>query len=270
MFETTLALKFSDLELETGVRLRYAERGDPAGHPVIMLHGYTDSWFSFSGVLPHFDADFRIYLPDQRGHGDSERPEGAYTTPEFAADVVALMDAKGLERATVVGHSMGSFVAQQVALMAPHRVERLVLIGSATTIRNEATLELQRSLETLTDPVPAQFARDFQESTVYRSLPEGFMDRAVAESLKLPARVWRAVLGGLLAGDCRDRLGEIRTPALILWGERDSFFSRAEQDALAAGLPNARLKVYPGTGHALHWEQPAQFARDLGQFLAQP
>jgi pimeloyl-ACP methyl ester carboxylesterase len=264
----TPSMRFADARLTTGVRLRYAESGDPAGHPIILLHGYTDSWFSFSRTLPHFDPSWRVYILDQRGHGDSERPAGGYTFPDFAADVIAFMDAKGIKRATVVGHSMGSLVAQHVAVAAPERVERLVLIGSATTVRNEGVLEFQKAVEKLAEPVSAEFAREFQASTVHQPLPDEFMDRVVAESQRVPARVWKAVMAGMLAGDCKTELGRIQTPTLIVWGDRDAFFSRAEQDSLAAALPNAVLKVYPETGHCPNWERPEQFAQDLKDFIS--
>lgn len=263
------ALRFADAHLKTGVRLRYAEQGDPAGHPLILLHGYTDSWFSFSRVLPLLGANHRIYALALRGHGDSDCPAGGYTMPDFAADVLAFMDAKNLKRATIVGHSMGSFIAQQVALDAPQRVERLVLIGSATTSRNKVVLELQQAVNRLNDPVPAKFAREFQASTVYQPLPGDFMDRVVAESLKLPARVWRTTMAGIVAADYKTKLANVKTPTMILWGDEETIFPCAEQDLLVAKLPKAVLKVYPKTGHALHWERPDQFVRDLEEFITQ-
>jgi non-heme chloroperoxidase len=275
MHTTTLATehhappRFADVRLTTGVRLRYAEQGDPAGTPIILLHGYSDSWFSFSRVLPLIPASYRVYTLDQRGHGDSARPASGYTMREFAADVLAFMDAKGLARATLVGHSMGSMVAQQVALAAPERVARLVLVGPATMnlVHNAAVLELKQAVESFTDPVPAEFVREFQVSCVHRSLPTDFMDRVVAESLKMPAWVWRAVMAGLLDADHPTPLGDSGIPTLILWGERDAFFPRAEQDSLAAVLGAAPLKVYPETGHTPHWERPAEFVRDLEEFI---
>ncbi|HEY8460587.1 MAG TPA: alpha/beta fold hydrolase [Blastocatellia bacterium] len=261
-------LRFADARLTTGVRLRYAEWGDPAGHPLILLHGYTDSWFSFSRALPHFDPSWRVYILDQRGHGNSERPAGGYAFSDFAADVIAFMDAKKIERATLVGHSMGSFIAQGVALAAPERVERLVLVGSATTVRNDAVTEFRRAVEKLDDPVPDEFAREFQVSAVHHIAPNEFMDRVVEESMKVPSRVWKAVMAGMLAGDYKSRLGQIQAPTLIVWGDRDAFFSRAEQDSLAAALPNAVLKVYPETGHCPNWERPEQFAQDLKDFIS--
>jgi pimeloyl-ACP methyl ester carboxylesterase len=187
--------------------------------------------------------------------------------PDFAADVVAFMDVMGLTQATLVGHSMGSLVAQQLALDAPKRVMRLILVGSATNMRSENALHLQQAVNTLDDPVPPEFAREFQTSTIHHPVPGDFLDRAVSESLKLPARVWHAALAGQLAADYTALVNRIQTPTLILRGNHDTIFPRAAQDALVAGLPNATLRVYPETGHALHWERPREFVRDLEDFI---
>ncbi|HKG95645.1 MAG TPA: alpha/beta fold hydrolase, partial [Gemmatimonadaceae bacterium] len=86
--------RFDDVRLPTGVRLRYAEQGDPSGHPIILLHGYSDSWFSYSGVLPLLPERYHVYALDLRGHGESDRPAAGYAMRDLAADVVAFMDAK--------------------------------------------------------------------------------------------------------------------------------------------------------------------------------
>ena len=262
-------VQFSSVLLKTGVRLRYAYKGDPSGRPVIMLHGYTDSWFSFSPVLPLLDNKYRVYILDQRGHGDSDRPVGGYAMQQFAADVVAFMDAMNLKQATVVGHSMGSIVAQHVASQSPERVSKLVLVASATSVRNNAVRELQREIEALKDtaPVPETFARDFQTSTIFHPVPSDFLQAVVKESLKLPARVWREVMAEMLAPDASAELKKIKTPTLILWGDKESIFPRSEQDLLTSALRNSVLKVYPETGHALHWERPERFAKDLQEFI---
>jgi len=267
--EGTTSLRVADVQLATGVRINYAEQGDPAGHPLILLHGYTDSWFSYSRVLPLLSPTYHAYALSQRGHGDSEqRPADGYTMRDAAADVVAFMNGTGVAQATVVGHSMGSFVAQEVALAAPERVARLVLIGSAADMRSESLFQLRQEVNALEDPVPEEFAREFQLSTIHHPVPDDFLDRAVAESLKLPARVWRAALAGQLAADNTARLGSIRMPTLALRGEHDTIFSPAAQEALPAGLPNATSKIYPETGHALHWERPDEFVSDLEEFIA--
>jgi non-heme chloroperoxidase len=128
----------------------------------------------------------------------SDRPPGGYAPRDMAADVLGFMDALGIERATLVGHSMGTFVAQRAAIAAPERVAGLVLLGSATTALNAVMVGLRDSLATLPDVVPAPFALEFQSGTTHQPTPEDFMARAVAESLKAPARVWRDALSGLL------------------------------------------------------------------------
>ncbi len=185
----TSTLRFADVHLTTGVQLHYAEQGPSDGNPIILLHGYTDSWLSFSRVLPLLPARAHVWALNQRGHGDSDRPESGYTMRELAADVIAFMDAMGLPQTTMVGHSMGSLVAQEIMLADPKRVARLVLVGSGTRLGGEEILQLKQAVDTLIDPVPAEFAREFQLSTIHHPVPNDFLDAAVAESLKLPARV---------------------------------------------------------------------------------
>jgi non-heme chloroperoxidase len=259
-------VRLREVTLPSGVTLQYAETGRPAGEPVIMLHGYTDSWYSYSQVLPRLAPKYRGISITQRGHGDSGRP-GSYTGNDFAADVDAFMAALCIERATLVGHSMGSFVAQTVAIRYPQRVEKLVLIGSATTAANEVIVGLNDYVQTLTDPVDSTFVYEFQASTVFQPVPQTFLDSAVSESRKVPADVWKGALAGLIATENADRLHEIQAPTLIVWGDRDGIFPRGEQDALAALIPKATLVVYPETGHAPHWERPKDFTQDLEKFV---
>jgi non-heme chloroperoxidase len=264
------SVRFAEASLSTGVRLRYAEQGDSTGEPIILLHSYSDSWYSFRQVLPLLSSRYHVFALDQRGHGDSDQPADGYAMRDLAADVIAFMDARGLGRATIVGHSMGSFVAQQAALRAPERVSRLVHVGSTTTPRTiDGMAALQATVDSLDDPVPESFGREFQESTVYQPLPREFMDMVVAESLKLPARVWQSLILGMLATDPADGLRAAAIPTLVLWGDRAVVARRAEQEALVAMIGTATLRVYPETGHALHWERPADFVRDLEAFVRQ-
>ena len=260
-------VRFSNIALRTGVRLRYAYQGDASGEPVILLHGYTDSWVSYSTVLPLIDKKYRVYVLDQRGHGDSDRPAGNYGFQQFADDVIAFMDVMNINQATIVGHSMGSFVAQHVAVTVPERVKRLVLSGSATTVRNNVVTDLQRDVNALKDPIPEKFVREFQVGMAFQPLPDGFVQAVVRESLNIPARVWREVMAEMLSPKAQVELAKIKVPTLILWGDKETVFPRSEQDRLLAALPNARLKVYEDTGHAMHWERPEWFAKDLQDFM---
>src|SRR5512134_2218431 len=167
-------MRFGKIQLATGPRLHFAEQGDHAGEPVVFLHGWPDSWFSFSRVFPLLPQQLRLLALDQRGFGDSDRPQAGYAIPDLAADVVAFLDALGIERATLIGHSYGTFVARHVAITQPERVARMLLIGTGFPTSNPVLRDLPAALRDLPDPVPVDFARDFQASTVYRPVPAEF------------------------------------------------------------------------------------------------
>jgi pimeloyl-ACP methyl ester carboxylesterase len=172
----------------------------------------------------------------------------------------------------IVGHSMGSTNAQRFAIDHPDRLLGLVLAGAFATYRGNPDLVdfWESVISRLTDPVDPAFVREFQESTLARPVPAPFLDTIVKESLKVPARVWRAAFDGFFEDDVAGELGRIRTPTLILlWGDRDAFCSRADEEALLAAVPGSRLMVYEGAGHGLHWEEPERFAADLAAFASQ-
>lgn len=249
----------------SAVRLPYAEHGDADGIPVILLHGYSDSHRSFEPLQAELPADIRAIAVTERGHGDAPTPHDGYDAPQMAADVVALLDHLGIERAVVVGHSMGSIVATRFALDAPERVAGLVLMGSRPSFGDLD--ELYEEVEAIGDGVDPEFIREFQLSTLNHPVPDAFLDMVCAESAKLPVHVWKAVAAAALRIDHAPELGQITAPTLIAWGEKDAFALREHQDALMRGIPGARFVVYEGAGHAFHWEDPAAFARDLVPFV---
>lgn len=256
--------------LPNQVTLPYVEQGDPAGVPVLLLHGITDSWRSFEGVLPYLPTSLHAFALSQRGHGDAARPVTGYAPQDFAADLVAFLDTLTLGPAILVGHSMGSSIAQRFALDYPDRTLGLVLMASFTTVRgNPQVMALWDTVvSTLTDPIDPDFVREFQRSTLAQPVPPPWLDTVVQESLKVPARVWRAAFAALLDTDFSGELGTITAPTLIVWGDQDVFCSRREQETLAAAIAGAQLVVYPGAGHGFHWEEPARFAADLVAFTA--
>lgn len=261
--------QIKSVELPSRIRLEYVEQGDRAGVPVVFLHGITDSCRSFEGLLPHLPGSIHAIALSQRGHGDSDRPTAGYAPRDFAADLAALMDALGLGPAVIAGHSMGSHIARRFALDYPERTVGLVLMGSFGSFRdNPPILELWEAVSTLTDPVDSGFALEFQESTLAQPVPPAFLQMVVRESLKVPARVWREALEGLLEADFSGELGSLRVPTLIAWGDQDAFCPWSDQEALAAAISDAQLVVYPG-GHAFHWEEPERFAADLTAFAEQ-
>lgn len=254
------------VRLSSGLRLHYVQQGDPRGDVLLFLHGWPDSWFTFSRVLPLLPGGHRVLVPDHRGFGDSDRPECGYGIRELAEDAAALLDALSVDRATLVGHSLGSFVARRMAVVHPDRVARLVLIGTGFSTVNPATEQVRASLPR-GDEVSHAFAREFQASTAFVPLPPSFFDRLVEESLKAPARVWRDVFNGLLAYDDIGELQRIDVPTLLLWGEHDALFPRRDQELVTAAIPGSTLSIYAGTGHCPNWERPERVADDLAAFL---
>jgi non-heme chloroperoxidase len=204
----------------------------------------------------------------QRGHGDSDKPDSGYGVEDFAADVVLFLDALGIERAVLVGHSGSCLVARKVALDQPDRVAGLVLESSPTTMRDDP--ELARSLESLIseleDPITPDFARSFLTRTSTVGLQPDLIDLLVEELLKVPAHVWRETFSGLDEYDDLSELGRIKAPTLLIWGDADAIVSRAMQDHLARSIPSAALIVYHGVGHTPRWEEPLRFSCDLATF----
>lgn len=258
----------NSVKLSTGVTLQYVEQGDASGVPVVLLHGLSDSWHSFELVLPHLPPSIRAFALTLRGHGDSGRPEAGYHADGFAADVAAFMDALDLRAAFIVGHSMGSAVARRFAIGYPERARGLVLVSSFATPRdNPVVRDLWQEVSELRDPVDPGFVREFQESTLAQPVPDAFLETIVQESQKVPARVWKSVVGSDVREDYLKDTDKIKAPTLIMWGDQDVHSPRSDQDALTAAIPDSRLAVYHGAGHAVHWEEPEQFASDLTRFV---
>ena len=266
---TATTMLARSVTLPNDLRLEYVERGNADGLPVIFLHGVTDSWGAFEGVLARLPDQFHAIALSQRGHGNSSRPASGYRLPDFAADVVRVLDALEIPRAVVVGHSMGSFVAQQFVISYPERALGAVLMGSAPNVRDCEVVQAYARDEVagLTDPIDPAFAREFQVSTIARPVEEGLIDACVLESLKVPARIWREAFEGFIDMDFTDALWSLRVPVLIASGDRDAFFPLDHALRLHDVTPSSDLVVYQGGGHAFHWEDPDTFVRDLVRFL---
>ena len=185
--------------------------------------------------MPLLPSEQRVIAVDLRGHGDSDKPADGYRMSDLADDVIGLMDRLDVPSAVVVGHSMGSFVAQALVERAPRRVSALVLLSSAPRAVNDVVTVLQLAVESLTDPIDAEFVRGFQFATVAQPVPEAFLDAAIVNSRRMPAAVWKKALAGLMEFQPRLPRSSVRT--LVLGGTRDSVFSVDEQTALARQYP---------------------------------
>jgi pimeloyl-ACP methyl ester carboxylesterase len=260
----------SCLTTASGLALEYDRRGDRSSTPVILLHGYTDSCRSFGPLLDHLSGDLHAIALTQRGHGGSERPNGTYSLSAMAYDVAEFLDELGFERAVVVGHCMGGLVAQRFAIDYPARAAGLVVINGFATLQGiEAVDELWNgAVAHLVDPVDPVFVRGFQEGSIAARVPSAFMDLVVAESLRLPADLWRRILSDLRRENHTRELGAVTAPTRLFWGDRDAAFPWHLQEELLGAIRHADHVVIRGAGHSPHWERPALMARAICEFAA--
>jgi steroid delta-isomerase-like uncharacterized protein len=260
------------VELPGRLKLPYVEQGDPSGVPVVLLHGFLDSWRSFEPVLSHLPESIHAFALTQRGHGDASRPTTGYSVRDFAVDLAAFLEVLRLEAAVIVGHSMGSAVTLRFAIDHPDRTSGLVLLGASASLRanSNARETWNALLSELTDPVDPEFIREGLKNTLAQPVPQALFESLARENLKVPTFVWRAALDARwrAEGDFAGDLSKIRVPTLIVWGDRDVRYPRSEQEAIAAAIPDSRLVVYPGAGHLLHVEEPDRVASDLKSFIA--
>ena len=262
-------IKLRQIMLENGVNLEYRVTGPQDAPVVLMIHGVTDSGHSWTQVMPYLETRYRVYAPTLRGHGDSDKPTGGYQIAVFAEDMIAFMDKLRIEHASVVGHSLGSLVAHQLASVYPQRVDALALIGSAPTlVDNPVVTYLWEEIigtDEFQDPIDEEFILEWQ--TGPNPVDEEFFEIVLSETAKVPARVWKAAFRGLLTDDHRAFLEDVQSPTLIIWGDADPLMTRKDQLALLKAISESTLLIYDGAGHNTHWEQPAQVAEDLLDFL---
>jgi non-heme chloroperoxidase len=262
-----LMLTEQAIRLPNGVTLRYVEQGSAAATPLILLHGFPDSWLSYQTVLANLPSTIRAIALSQRGFGNSDKPDGSYHPRDLAGDLADFMTLRRIPRAILAGHSMGALVAQRFALDFPERVAGLALIGTFKTLRDSAELaELIDEVSKMSGPIDLDLVRAFQASTLAQPVSDEFFRTVVAEGARLPLAIWRAVLKEVAAYDDFTELAQIIAPTILFWGERDNFSTYEQQQELASEIPGAELRVYAGAGHSLHWEEPRRFAADLANF----
>jgi pimeloyl-ACP methyl ester carboxylesterase len=261
--------------LPNGATLAYVELGDRAGRPVVLIHGYTDSARDWVPLAPYLSRDLRLILIDIRGHGQSSKPECCYTRLDFAYDVKLLLDALGVRTADIVGHSLGSFIAQTLAEYWPERARSVVLISStALPLERPAAqgakpaFDFRSQIRKLKDPIDPDSAFMIEWWASPTPVDEDFLRRQRRDAAAIPASIWLAVLDqGLTAMDLESTLPKLKAPTLLVWGSEDPIIGEQGRQALRAALPGAQLKVFDKLGHNPFWEDPQGVANVINTFL---
>lgn len=273
------ALKKS-VPLPNGQSLAYVPMGDPAGPAVVLIHGYTDSARDWVPLLPYLSPRLRLILVDLRGHGRSGKPECCYTRLDFAYDIKLLLDALGVQQADIVGHSMGSFIAQTFAEFWPERTRRVILISSSGGPRAGApprkpAYDYAAQIRQLKEPIDPDSPFMIEWWSSPTSVEADFIRRQRRDAAAIPLRVWLAVLDqGLFDGDFRRidadlqrTLPRLVAPTLLIWGSADPIMQEDARRSLRAALPHAQVKVFQGLGHNPFWEDPQHCADVINVFL---
>jgi len=254
------------VRLATGVTVPYVVHGDPSGVPFVLLHAWGESLGCFDRLFPLLPPTVHALAFDQRGHGDADKPSDGYGFMDFADDVEAFLDAMGLESAVLLGSSSGGYVAQQLAVRAPHRVAGLVLVGAPRSLHGRPAFADE--VDRLVDPIDRAWVRTSLEwFPRFHDVPDWYVEDRISDGVQMPAHVWRGALAGLFAAAPPTETGTISAPTLIIWGDRDELLSREDEERLAAAIPGSRLVVYEDTGHVVLWEQPERIAADVSDFV---
>jgi pimeloyl-ACP methyl ester carboxylesterase len=258
--------------LSNDVHIAYEVRGQ--GDPLVLVHGLAYDRAGW-GTLPDLLAErFSVVLLDNRGVGESDAPPGPYTVAQMAADVRAVLDDCGLERTHLLGVSLGGYIAQELTLTWPKRVEKLVLCSTAVGGARAVPMPLATQAVFATYPTMEREAalRMFVENSLgergVRDLPELVEEIYRYRLEHAPStEAWIAQATAGATFDDSDRVARIDQPTLVITGGADVVVDPRNSDVLAELLPNARVEVIPDRGHLLVWEDSARVAELMIEFL---
>ena len=267
-----------------GHELSYVDSG--SGPVVLFIHGILGSQRQWAHLVDRLDDDHRVLVPDLFGHGESSKPLGDYSLSAHAAAMRDLLDHLGVDKVTLVGHSLGGGIAMQFYYLFPGRVERLVLVASGglgrevnpilrsatlpgaeqvlSVIASQPVLSRVEALGRAASKVGWRPGADI--SAVWR----GFSSLADRESRRAFLATTRAVIDiGGQSISARDHLGSVLpVPTLIVWGSKDRMIPAWHAINAQVSVPDCEVELFEGAGHFPHLDDPDRFARVLREFIA--
>lgn len=248
--------------------LHYRREG--SGFPLVLVHGYFGGSAMWSDQIAAFAGDYDVIAPDLAGFGESSHMVSPTTIEAHAQSILDLLSDLGIERFHLLGHSMGGMIVQQMAVPAGERISRLILYGTGPLGK------LPERFETMEES-RRRLSADGVEATALRIAATWFVNGRHAEGFQTCALEGRktslqTALNGLTAmehWDGRDALPAIKSPTLVVWGDKDRSYSWPQPEALWKNIGECSLAVVPGCAHNVHMEKPDLFNRLLGDFLAE-
>ncbi|MCA1782760.1 MAG: alpha/beta fold hydrolase [Dermatophilaceae bacterium] len=267
-----------------GHDLSYLDSG--SGPVVLFIHGILGSQKQWAHLVDEMDDEHRVLVPDLFGHGESAKPLGDYSLSAHAAAMRDLLDHLGIERVTLVGHSLGGGIAMQFFYLFPDRVDRLVLVASGglgrevNPILRSATLPLAEQVLSVAASTPVLSRLEALGSGLARlgwrpgadlsAVWHGFTSLGDTESRHAFLATTRAVIDiGGQSISAHDHLESVLpVPTMIVWGSKDRMIPAWHALSAQRSLPHCRVELFEGAGHFPHLEDPERFTRALREFIA--
>jgi pimeloyl-ACP methyl ester carboxylesterase len=259
-----------------GIELYYKTHGE--GQSLVLISGLGYSSWQWHKMVPFLAEYFQVVTFDNRGIGQSDKPDGPYSAQLLAADTVGLLDALGIEKAVIAGHSMGGFIAQAIALDFPQRVEKLILCSTNFGGPNHVPVTPE-AMEVLTDVTSDALTR-FKNGLVVSTAPgwaeknpeviEEWVKWRVANPIE-PVHYQAQLAIGLAlmpeAAAFENKLKNISVPTLILFGAHDKVVPMANADLLAKQMSGSQTRILPDAGHFFPLEVPEEASRVIIDFV---
>ncbi len=250
-----------------GIKLNYKVEG--SGEPLVMIMGLGANRSAWSSQIPFFKKHFRILTFDNRGVGKSDKPEGPYTIRTMADDTVKLMDHLEIEKAHVLGVSMGGMIAQELAINYPERISKLVL-ACTFSVKNDTSGDTPEQAGLL-DLSPAKMAAAMVKLAANKPvnrfiygtvamIQSVFMGTSAREGLKNQ-------IGACNIHNTLDRLSSIKSPTLVLVGTQDRLVKPVSSEVIAQNIPGATLVKIDGGSHMFYMENKTSFNQKVLDFL---
>ena len=259
-----------------GININYKVQGQ--GEPLVLIMGYSGDKTGWMFQTRAFKRHFRVVTFDNRGVGKSDKPTGAYSMRMMADDTVGLMEHLGIERAHILGVSMGGMIAQELAINYPERVNKIIL-GCTAPGRSESSgisPEFPRALG-LSNNYTDDEVRGLPVSKVVDSLLSSAFNKCIYRTLLIAlAKIQVRLIGktglvgqleAVLGHDTFDRLPAIQAPTLVMMGTGDRIIMPSSSEVLANGIPGARLVKFEGGSHAFFIEMRGEFNKVVLDFL---
>jgi pimeloyl-ACP methyl ester carboxylesterase len=261
-----------------GIKIHYEVHGK--GDPLVLIAGLGYPTWQWHRMLPYLDQQLQVIAFDNRGVGGTDTPAGPYTAELLAADTAALMGALNIESAAVMGHSMGGFIAQELALSYPQKVSKLIL--SSTNFGGPHHVPITAEAMAVMSDVSSDPITRFKNGLLVSTAPafgeqhpeiiQEWLDWRIANPLDLAGYQAQMAIGlGLISEEAsfENKLPGIEVPTLILFGAHDKVVPPANAELLAAKIPNPKIVILPDAGHFFPMEVPHAASQVVIDFVKQ-